>query len=150
MSILSWDDFEDDQKDVAVAAKPAPLSSAAPKESAAALVSDAPAPAPRPCAAVSARFPPGGRGGGYGPWRRTGTDGWAGQWQVIAGSVAEWENQGKTVVVVSVDGAPTGLVAVRDEQITDTHRTRLWLNDATRQVLATGLGLLGVGAPERM
>ena len=29
-----------------------------------------------------------------------------------------------------------------DEQITDTHRTRLWLNDATRQVLATGLGLL--------
>ena len=47
MSILSWDDFEDDQKDVAVAAKPAPLSSAAPKESAAALVSDAPAPAPR-------------------------------------------------------------------------------------------------------
>ncbi|PHK94537.1 heavy metal translocating P-type ATPase [Pseudoroseomonas rhizosphaerae] len=30
-------------------------------------------------------------------------------------TVAEWENQGKTVVVVSVDGAPTGLVAVRDE-----------------------------------
>ena len=30
------------------------------------------------------------------------------------------------------------------------HRTRLWLNDATRQVLANGLALLGVSAPERM
>lgn len=47
MSILSWDDFEDDQKDVAVATKPAPLTSAAPKESTAALVSATPAPAPR-------------------------------------------------------------------------------------------------------
>ncbi|QDO89685.1 arginine--tRNA ligase [Ornithinimicrobium ciconiae] len=37
-----------------------------------------------------------------------------------------------------------------DEEITDLHRTRLWLNDATRQVLANGLGLLGVNAPERM
>jgi arginyl-tRNA synthetase len=37
-----------------------------------------------------------------------------------------------------------------DEEITDLHRTRLWLNDATRQVLANGLGLLGVSAPERM
>ena len=37
-----------------------------------------------------------------------------------------------------------------DEAVTDTHRTRLWLNDATRQVLANGLGLLGVGAPDRM
>ena len=36
------------------------------------------------------------------------------------------------------------------EEITDLHRTRLWLNDATRQVLANGLGLLGVSAPERM
>ena len=36
------------------------------------------------------------------------------------------------------------------EEITDLHRTRLWLNDATRQVLANGLGLLGVTAPERM
>ena len=27
---------------------------------------------------------------------------------------------------------------------------RLWLNDATRQVLANALGLLGVSAPERM
>jgi len=38
----------------------------------------------------------------------------------------------------------------RDEEITETHRTRLWLNDATRQVLANGLTLLGVTAPERM
>ena len=37
-----------------------------------------------------------------------------------------------------------------DEQITDVHRTRLWLNDATRQVLANGLDLLGVSAPDRM
>ena len=37
-----------------------------------------------------------------------------------------------------------------DEEVTDVHRTRLWVNDATRQVLANGLGLLGVSAPERM
>jgi arginyl-tRNA synthetase len=40
--------------------------------------------------------------------------------------------------------------ASADEEITDLHRTRLWLNDATRQVLANGLDLLGVSAPERM
>ena len=37
-----------------------------------------------------------------------------------------------------------------DEEITDLHRSRLWVNDATRQVLANGLDLLGVSAPERM
>ena len=37
-----------------------------------------------------------------------------------------------------------------DEKITDTHRARLWLNDATRVVIANGLRLLGVSAPERM
>lgn len=37
-----------------------------------------------------------------------------------------------------------------DEEVTDLHRSRLWLNDATRTVLANGLGLLGVSAPERM
>jgi arginyl-tRNA synthetase len=37
-----------------------------------------------------------------------------------------------------------------DEPITDLHRTRLWLNEATRTVLARGLDLLGVGAPEQM
>ncbi|WP_025618315.1 arginine--tRNA ligase [Salinispora cortesiana] len=37
-----------------------------------------------------------------------------------------------------------------DEEITDLHRARLWLNDATRVVIANGLRLLGVAAPERM
>ncbi|WP_306210961.1 arginine--tRNA ligase [Actinoplanes sp. RD1] len=37
-----------------------------------------------------------------------------------------------------------------DEEIGDLHRARLWLNDATRTVIANGLGLLGVSAPERM
>jgi arginyl-tRNA synthetase len=37
-----------------------------------------------------------------------------------------------------------------DEEITDVNRTRAWVNDATRIVLANGLGLLGVEAPERM
>jgi len=36
------------------------------------------------------------------------------------------------------------------EEVTDLHRTRLWLNEATRTVLARGLDLLGVSAPERM
>ena len=38
---------------------------------------------------------------------------------------------------------------IGDAEVTDTHRTRLWLNDATRQVLANALTLLGVSAPER-
>ncbi|HEX8973672.1 MAG TPA: arginine--tRNA ligase [Oryzihumus sp.] len=37
-----------------------------------------------------------------------------------------------------------------EEEVTDLHRTRLWLNDASRQVLASGLGLLGVSAPEQI
>jgi arginyl-tRNA synthetase len=37
-----------------------------------------------------------------------------------------------------------------DEETTDTHRARLVLCAATRQVLANGLDLLGVSAPERM
>lgn len=39
---------------------------------------------------------------------------------------------------------------IGDGEVTDTHRTRLWLNDATRQVLANALSMLGVSAPERM
>ena len=39
---------------------------------------------------------------------------------------------------------------IGDEAVTDKHRTRLWLNEATRTVLANGLDLLGVSAPERM
>ncbi len=37
-----------------------------------------------------------------------------------------------------------------DEPISDLMRARLWLNDAARTVIANGLGLLGVTAPERM
>jgi arginyl-tRNA synthetase len=37
-----------------------------------------------------------------------------------------------------------------DEEPTDLHRARLMLVAATRQVIANGLGLLGVSAPERM
>jgi arginyl-tRNA synthetase len=37
-----------------------------------------------------------------------------------------------------------------DDAVTDLTRARLWLCDATRTVLANGLGLLGVSAPERM
>jgi arginyl-tRNA synthetase len=37
-----------------------------------------------------------------------------------------------------------------DEEPTDVHRARLWLVEATRTVLANGLGLLGVTAPDRM
>jgi arginyl-tRNA synthetase len=37
-----------------------------------------------------------------------------------------------------------------EEPVTDAHRARLWLAEATRTVLANGLDLLGVGAPDRM
>ena len=37
-----------------------------------------------------------------------------------------------------------------DEPVTNSHRTRLWLNDAVGQVLLNGLTLVGVSAPERM
>ena len=37
-----------------------------------------------------------------------------------------------------------------DEVVGAVHIARLWLNDASRQVFATGLHLLGVSAPERM
>ncbi|GIG30260.1 arginine--tRNA ligase [Cellulomonas marina] len=55
----------------------------------------------------------------------------------LAGAYHKWYDQRRVT--------PFG-----DETVSDTHRTRLWLNDATRQVLANGLGLLGVSAPERM
>jgi arginyl-tRNA synthetase len=42
------------------------------------------------------------------------------------------------------------IVPKGDEPITDANRARLWLNDATRTVIANGLALLGVSAPERM
>ncbi|HET9187259.1 MAG TPA: arginine--tRNA ligase [Acidothermaceae bacterium] len=37
-----------------------------------------------------------------------------------------------------------------DEPVTDLNRARLWLCEATRVVIANGLELLGVSAPERM
>lgn len=42
------------------------------------------------------------------------------------------------------------VIPLGDEPVEAVHRTRLWLNDATGQVLRNGLDLLGVGAPERM
>lgn len=57
--------------------------------------------------------------------------------EIIAGAYHRWYDACRV--------APQG-----DEPITDVNRTRLWLNDATSQVLANGLELLGVSAPERM
>ncbi|MEO8888351.1 MAG: arginine--tRNA ligase [Jatrophihabitantaceae bacterium] len=37
-----------------------------------------------------------------------------------------------------------------DDPVTDANRARAWLNEATHVVLANGLALLGVSAPERM
>ncbi|MEV7694170.1 arginine--tRNA ligase [Microbacterium sp. NPDC089189] len=42
------------------------------------------------------------------------------------------------------------VIPLGEEPVADVHRTRLWLNDATGQVLRNGLHLLGVSAPERM
>ena len=42
------------------------------------------------------------------------------------------------------------VLPIGDEEITELHRARLALCDAARQVLANGLGMLGVSAPERM
>jgi arginyl-tRNA synthetase len=55
----------------------------------------------------------------------------------LAGAYHKWYDQRRVIPLV-------------DEPITDVHRTRLWLNDATTQVLANGLEMLGVSAPERM
>ncbi|AZS36325.1 Arginine--tRNA ligase [Microbacterium lemovicicum] len=42
------------------------------------------------------------------------------------------------------------VIPLGDAPVEAVHRTRLWLNDATGQVLRNGLDLLGVSAPERM
>ncbi len=42
------------------------------------------------------------------------------------------------------------VIPLGDQPVETVHRTRLWLNDATGQVLRNGLDLLGVSAPERM
>jgi arginyl-tRNA synthetase len=60
----------------------------------------------------------------------------------LAGSYHRWYDQRRVVPSVLEDGTV--------EPVTDVQRTRLWLNDAVRTVLANGLALLGVSAPERM
>ncbi|MFC5380560.1 arginine--tRNA ligase [Aquipuribacter nitratireducens] len=61
----------------------------------------------------------------------------------LAGAYHKWYDQQRRVVPgVGPDGQP--------EPVDAGHRTRLWLNDAVRVVLANGLRLLGVSAPERM
>jgi arginyl-tRNA synthetase len=60
----------------------------------------------------------------------------------LAGSYHRWYDQRRVVPSVLADGSV--------EPVTDVQRTRLWLNDAVRTVLANGLALLGVSAPERM
>ena len=55
----------------------------------------------------------------------------------VAGSYHRWYDNCRVI--------PLG-----DAPIEDVHRTRLWLNDATGQVLRNGLNLIGVSAPERM
>ncbi|MPY09455.1 arginine--tRNA ligase [Arthrobacter bussei] len=57
--------------------------------------------------------------------------------EVIAGTYHRWYDACRV--------SPLG-----DAPVEDVHRSRLWLNNATQQVLANGLGLLGVSAPERM
>jgi len=57
--------------------------------------------------------------------------------EVLAGAFHKWYDECRVT--------PKG-----EDPVTDVHRTRLWLADATRIVLANGLDLLGVDAPERM
>ncbi|MEV4902258.1 arginine--tRNA ligase [Citricoccus sp. NPDC055426] len=61
--------------------------------------------------------------------------------EVLAGAYHSWYAACRIVPATTDEG--TG-------EITHTNRTRLWLNEATAQVLANGLDLLGVSAPERM
>jgi arginyl-tRNA synthetase len=44
--------------------------------------------------------------------------------------------------------AATRITPCGNEPVTDLHRTRLWLAEATRLVLASGLDRLGLTAPE--
>ncbi|HEU5268230.1 MAG TPA: arginine--tRNA ligase, partial [Jatrophihabitans sp.] len=57
----------------------------------------------------------------------------------LAGTYHRWYDTDECRV------APKG-----DAEVTVANRTRSWLNEATRVVLANGLGLLGVSAPDRM
>ena len=62
----------------------------------------------------------------------------------LAGDYHSWYQAKDT------NGETRRVLPYPDEVVTDVHRTRLWLNDAVRTVLANGLQLLGVSAPERM
>ena len=54
-------------------------------------------------------------------------------------AVATWEGEGKTVVVVAVDGAPTGLIAMRDEPRPDAAAgIRALAAMGVRSVMLTG------------
>ena len=55
----------------------------------------------------------------------------------LAGSFHRWYDQCRVLPQV-------------DDPVLDLHRTRLWLNDATQQVIANCLDMVGVTAPERM
>ncbi|GLY27987.1 arginine--tRNA ligase [Kineosporia sp. NBRC 101731] len=57
--------------------------------------------------------------------------------EVVAGAFHKWYDECRVT--------PRG-----DDPVEDVHRTRLWLAEASKQVLANGLNLLGVSAPERM
>ncbi|WP_299035742.1 arginine--tRNA ligase [uncultured Pseudokineococcus sp.] len=57
--------------------------------------------------------------------------------EVLAGTFHKWYDECRV--------APLG-----EEPVEDVHRTRLWLAEAVRTVLASGLDLVGVSAPERM
>jgi len=57
--------------------------------------------------------------------------------EALAGSYHKWYDERRVT--------PLG-----DEPVGDEHRTRLWLAEAVRTVLASGLALVGVSAPERM
>jgi arginyl-tRNA synthetase len=57
--------------------------------------------------------------------------------EVVAGAFHRWYDNCRVT--------PRG-----EEPVQDVHRTRLWLAEASRLVLANGLDLLGVSAPERM
>ncbi|MEU4364019.1 arginine--tRNA ligase [Promicromonospora sp. NPDC023987] len=60
--------------------------------------------------------------------------------EALAGDFHSWYN----------DDEKLRVTPYADEEVTDAHRARLWLNDAVHTVLANGLDLLGVSAPERM
>ncbi len=55
----------------------------------------------------------------------------------LAGSYHRWYDQCR-------------VTPMNDEEVTDVHRTRLWVNDSVGQVLRNSLWMLGVSAPERM